>query len=1015
MAGYGTDIPALGVDYFRGPLDSAGNEIGLSSFQYHIISGTDPKGLPTSALGFYRLISGSWPNNTPITAGGDGYDPGNTSAAPTPYVFPSFPNESGGGAWSMCSENLSGLDQRFLHTSGPFILKSGRTNEMISGVVWAPSIPDYPCPSLKPLVAADELAQNLFDNCFKITDGPDAPFIDIIEMDEELVLNLGYIAGQNNFELIYEESPGELRPLAVLGLDTTYDFQGYKIYQVNNPNLSVTELDDETQARLIFQSDVQDSVSSIVNWENQDAEELGLPVGTNVNVPTIMVEGENIGLKHTFRVIEDQFAPGEKKLINHKPYYFCVVAYAYNEYEKFDPAANTGQANPYLQGRRNFQIYTGIPRINDPEYSGIALNSSYGDQPGVTRYDGEGNGVGAFLKIGNRAAVETAALAETNVGEIVYTAGNSPIEVQVVDPLRVTAGTYRVYVCDENYDWNYDSTANSYIPMPTTVSELGDSTYWVLTDVNDMTTIWSSFQTMDWNYEQYVPDLGISVKVQQASKPGANGLSGLVGVEIEYATEVGADTVAWLAQLEDGEGIYNAIKTGGGEEDESFDPDENFSDNGQGWYPFMLWDAESRPTGYYLTAGHIGTSGANFRNESSLIGGKVRDTMLFALNNVNIVYTPDQSKWTRCMVVETASRYHGSTGLGLTIPSDRLQGEWKGRGTTGKPIYYSRNKDMSIDSSSVGMSWFPGYAYDVETGQRVNIFFGENSIYNGVLLPEGLNPGSNTGDDMIYNPTSTLLTGPFSFDENVSFLRNVLGGQHIVYVTRQPYDSCQKLIDMQTTVTFFVNHDNNIYPSMDITWAAFTGLNFGTNFTGSNGEVPPSEATIKLRVKRPHQIEEGDNTNLGYPMYEFSLDGLEPTKEESEKAASALDLMRIVPNPYYAYSDYEVTELENIIKITNIPAKCTIRIYSIDGRFVRSLSLGRVYDSQIRNGIARMGEYGNATIENQIVTSVDWDLKNELGVPVGSGVYLVHVLVPGVGERVIKSFIINRALDAQRL
>ncbi|CAA6810668.1 MAG: Unknown protein, partial [uncultured Aureispira sp.] len=193
-AGYGTDIPALGVDYFRGPLDSAGAEIGLSSFQYHINSPSDPKGDPTAALGFYRLISGFWPNGTNITYGGDGYDPGNQAGVSTPYVFPSFPNETGGGAWSMCTESLSGLDQRFLHTSGPFVLKPGATNEMISGVVWVPSIPDYPCPTLTPLVEADVLAQNLFDNCFKITDGPDAPYIDVIEMNQELVLNLYYSA-----------------------------------------------------------------------------------------------------------------------------------------------------------------------------------------------------------------------------------------------------------------------------------------------------------------------------------------------------------------------------------------------------------------------------------------------------------------------------------------------------------------------------------------------------------------------------------------------------------------------------------------------------------------------------------------------------------------------------------------------------------------------------------------------------------------------------------------------------
>jgi hypothetical protein len=782
--GYGTDIPALAVDYFRGPLDSAGNQIGLSSFQYHINSNSDPKGDPSSALGYYRLISGYWPNGTPITFGGDGYDPSNTATTPTPYVFPSFPDESGGGVWSMCSESLSGLDQRFLHTSGPFVLNPGATNEMISGVVWVPSIPDYPCPTLSGLVAADVLAQNLFDNCFKITDGPDAPYIDIVEMDKELVLNLNYNVEQNNYKLGYSESPAELRPFAPL--DTTYDFQGYLIYQVNDPNLSVTELDDLEKARLIYQSDVDDNISKIANWDKFTDDDLGI----EVNIPTIMVEGEDKGIKHTFRILEDQFAPGQKDLINHKPYYFCVVAYAHNEYKKFDPtgpSGDLGQANPYLQGRRNFRIYTGIPRINDSEYSGMILNSEYGDQPGVTRIDGEGLGSKQFLEISNFGELESDIIAMNNIERIDYSSGKAPIDVKVVDPLRVTSGTYHLHVCDQNYHWVKDSLTGAYSTVKDTFLALSDSIYWVLTDVNDPSTIWSSFQPMTLDFEQNIPDLGISITAQQAYAPSQQGedliddLTGWIGADILYSDSTTYGK--WYVGVEDGEGIYNMIKNGGGEEDELFDPNKEFSTNEGGWYPFMLCDGELRPTGYYFSLMNIGSSGSRFRNENIAINGKVRDTMLVGLNNVNIVFTSDESKWSRCIVTETFNRYHGSGYLGQTAPSGLKQMDWRGK-TSASKSYYSRNKDMSIDSSSVGMSWFPGYAFDVETGERLNIFFGENSLYNGVLLEESLNPGSNTGEDMIFNPSSTFTTGPFSIDENVQFLRSVLGGQHIIYVTR---------------------------------------------------------------------------------------------------------------------------------------------------------------------------------------------------------------------------------------
>jgi hypothetical protein len=42
-------------------------------------------------------------------------------------------------------------------------------------------------------------------------------------------------------------------------------------------------------------------------------------------------------------------------------------------------------------------------------------------------------------------------------------------------------------------------------------------------------------------------------------------------------------------------------------------------------------------------------------------------------------------------------------------------------------------------------------------------------------------------------------------------------------------------------------------------------------------------------------------------------------------------------------------------------------------------------------------------------------MRNLSGVPVSSGVYLVKVAVPGVGERTLKSVIVTRAYDSQKL
>ena len=65
-----------------------------------------------------------------------------------------------------------------------------------------------------------------------------------------------------------------------------------------------------------------------------------------------------------------------------------------------------------------------------------------------------------------------------------------------------------------------------------------------------------------------------------------------------------------------------------------------------------------------------------------------------------------------------------------------------------------------IDSTSMG--WFPGYAINLETGERLNIMFGENSW----LV-------ADNGRDMKWNPSSRI------YDASG---QPVFGGQHYVYI-----------------------------------------------------------------------------------------------------------------------------------------------------------------------------------------------------------------------------------------
>ena len=43
--------------------------------------------------------------------------------------------------------------------------------------------------------------------------------------------------------------------------------------------------------------------------------------------------------------------------------------------------------------------------------------------------------------------------------------------------------------------------------------------------------------------------------------------------------------------------------------------------------------------------------------------------------------------------------------------------------------------------------------------------------------------------------------------------------------------------------------------------------------------------------------------------------------------------------------------------------------------------------------------------------SIDWDLKNQDEIVVSSGLYIIHVEAPGIGEKVIKWFGVLRPID----
>jgi hypothetical protein len=104
-----------------------------------------------------------------------------------------------------------------------------------------------------------------------------------------------------------------------------------------------------------------------------------------------------------------------------------------------------------------------------------------------------------------------------------------------------------------------------------------------------------------------------------------------------------------------------------------------------------------------------------------------------------------------------------------------------------------------------------------------------------------------------------------------------------------------------------------------------------------------------------------------------------------------------VPNPYYAHSQYELTQFDRVMKFTNIPASrnVTIRIFNLSGDLIRT--------------IRRSASAGDDMSRAEIV----WDLHTDNRLPVGSGVYIYRVDVEGVGTKTdrIAVFVEKERLD----
>jgi hypothetical protein len=151
-----------------------------------------------------------------------------------------------------------------------------------------------------------------------------------------------------------------------------------------------------------------------------------------------------------------------------------------------------------------------------------------------------------------------------------------------------------------------------------------------------------------------------------------------------------------------------------------------------------------------------------------------------------------------------------------------------------------------------------------------------------------------------------------------------------------------------------------------------------TTIAPANQKAPQIGDVFRVITKKPFRTGE-------YFQFQSQAQGY-----DNSKALKDLDNVAVVPNPYVGAASWEPTTTQvgrgdRLVYFIHLPSQCTIRIYTISGKLVKTLE----HSQPIANG------------------QEPWNLITKDGMDIAYGVYIFHITAPGIGEKIGKFAIIK--------
>ncbi len=157
--------------------------------------------------------------------------------------------------------------------------------------------------------------------------------------------------------------------------------------------------------------------------------------------------------------------------------------------------------------------------------------------------------------------------------------------------------------------------------------------------------------------------------------------------------------------------------------------------------------------------------------------------------------------------------------------------------------------------------------------------------------------------------------------------------------------------------------------------------------------------TWKISYGRPFGVvkepQPGDRfaikTNRPFLSGDYFSFKMTSSRTNNSTAKNQLNQITVVPNPYIGTAKWEARTLfttgrgDRLIQFMKLPAKCTIRIYTVAGALVKTL-------------------YKNST---PMDGSMPWNLVSDDGMDIAYGLYIFHVDAPGIGQYIGKFAVVK--------